>query len=317
MTIIVKTDKKEEKKSPHLALTHEMQGYSANNRHVSLLMKSDVDLDDETKEILKSLLNGQEIEKQSNNGKRDLLEQAIKDKFQMDVYGWVWLEDFDENIVVFTNSDGVSYAEYSIDANDVVTLGEAQSANRIISYSDDSGSVVLSTSDTIQKSAIPDSVSDLISKSFESISKNDKVVDVFKTKFNEGKQAMEELQKAHDLLKSQVDGLQKDLEKANAERDAAVQALEAVEKAQQEAKDAQRLAQITEVVGEDAAVDLSKSLQSLDDEAFTTVLKSLKASKEVVESSDLFKQTSVQGEDGEKDSRAKFQEMLKSKYNKQ
>ena len=318
MSLVIKT--KGEKKSPHLALTHnELQSGAANGRNVSLLMKADVEIDDETKEILKGLLGEssvEDIEKQSANGKRDLLDRAVKDKFGKEPHDWAWLEDFDENTVVFSNGDGVSYAEYSIDENDVVTLGESQSANRVVSYSDETGSVVLSTSDAIKKSAIPDSVSDLIAKSFDGISKNEKLLDVFKSKYDEGVKAMDELQKAHDLLKSQVAGLQADLEKANAEKDAALEALAAVEKAQQEAKDAQRMEALKEVVAEDKVEDLHKSLVALDDAAFETVLKSLKASKEVVEESDLFVQKSAQGEDGEKDSRLAFQDMLKSKYAK-
>ena len=42
-----------DKKTPHLAICHEGQGGSANNRHISLLMKSDnIELTDE---IMKSI----------------------------------------------------------------------------------------------------------------------------------------------------------------------------------------------------------------------------------------------------------------------
>lgn len=308
MSIVLKSDNKKPLQ-PHLALTHnELQSGAANGRNVSLLLKAE-DLDEETKEILKRVL-GQEvseqvIEKQSVSGKRKLLNEAVQET-RPDRWSWAWVEDFDENVVVFSNSDGVFYSDYSMEG-DVVTLGEPQSANSVLSWKSDAGVVVLSESDTISKS-----VNSLVVKSFDSIASNEKLKDVFKSKFEEG-EVMEDLQKSVAELQKSLADMQSQLEKANQDKKAAEDALEIVAKAQAEAKAATRTSALKEIVAEDKVEDLQKSLLSLDDSAFETVLKSLKGSKEAVEASELFKQKSGDGADTA-GSRQVFQDMLKSKY---
>ena len=97
---IIKQAEDGKKVSPHL-VPHEM-GFSANNRHVSLLMKAGVDLDDEAKELLKAVLGDTTIPMASFDNLKDSLELAVK-KFddKADV------EDFD-NLCCLLKEDGFS-----------------------------------------------------------------------------------------------------------------------------------------------------------------------------------------------------------------
>ena len=72
MSLVIKD--KDGKRSPHLALCHEAQGFSANNRSVSLLMKSGVELtEDVTKalETMETSLQSFTLEKEHRERKTD------------------------------------------------------------------------------------------------------------------------------------------------------------------------------------------------------------------------------------------------------
>lgn len=315
MSLVIKTDKEpvEKKLAPHLAITHnELQHGAANGRNVSLLLKAD-NLDDETKAILKRVLGEveteEQIEKASYNNLRRKLNDAVQ-KFSKERWSWAYVEDFDENVVVFSNSDGVYYVNYSLSGDEIVMGDEALSVNRFITYEDKSGNIVLTESD-----AISNSVKSLIVKSFDSIASNEKIVDIFKSKYMEGKE-MNELQKTVEDLQKSLSDVQAELLKAKEEKQAALDALEAIEKAAAEAKSAERLEKLKEVTAESEVETLHKSLSVLSDEDFTVVLKAMQAKKEALEDSDLFKKKSVDGEET-KDSKAKFTEMLKKQYEKQ
>ena len=126
---IIKQAEDGKKVSPHLALTHESQGFSANNRHVSLLMKAGVELDDEAKELLKAVLGDTTIPMASFDNRKDSLELAVK-KFddKADV------EDFDNSYVVFSKEDGLFYAEYTFQDNQIVLGDVASPVSRFVYY---------------------------------------------------------------------------------------------------------------------------------------------------------------------------------------
>lgn len=295
MPLVIKNkDSAEEvKQTPHLAITHnELQNGAANKRNVSLLLKSDVELTEDAKKLLKSLLGEdvQLIEKASYNSLRKQLDDAIK-KFSTDRWDWSYVEDFDETNVVFSNSDGVYYVDYRVDDDQVVLGNTAYPVNRIISYEESSGKLILT-----EAAGVDTNVRSLIVKSFDNISKNEKVVDVYKSKLLKGKLMEVDIQKAQGQISELTVQLQKavDLQKAaEVERDALKEQMEAITKAQEDAKSAKRLEEVKAVVkAEDEAVALHKSLEVLSDEAFATVLKSMKLKDEVVENSELFIQKS-------------------------
>lgn len=319
MTLIIKDKEAVEKKTPHLALCHETQGYSANNRPMSLLMKSDVELTKEQEELLKSLLGDdvEFIEKMSHNRLRQKMENAIK-VFSRDRWDWAWVEDFDESVLVFSNNDGLYSVGYTINGDDVTLDSTANPVDRIISYEESTGKIILSEADN----GVDVNVRNIIVKSFESISSNDKLKDVFKSKLEEGKLLMEqEIQKAlapvqAELQKSKEDlaAVQAVLQKAVADRDAAQKALADIEKAQADAKSAQRLALIKAVVADETqAIELHKSVEALEDNAFEVVVNTLKAKSEAIENSDLFKQVAgVEKEDVAGES--SLAQLLKTQY---
>lgn len=98
-----------DKKTPHLAICHEGQGGSANNRHISLLMKSNaIELTDE---IMKSIEKfgvenfPEEIQKaMSMKNHKMLLENALKEAY-CDKNEWLCVEDWKDGQVYFTTGD--------------------------------------------------------------------------------------------------------------------------------------------------------------------------------------------------------------------
>ena len=101
-------DKTKNKKTPHLAVCHETNP-SANNRHISLLMKSDtIELTDE---IMKSIEKfgvenfPEEIQKaMSMKNQSMLLQNALKEAY-CDKDEWLCVEDWKDGQVYFTTGD--------------------------------------------------------------------------------------------------------------------------------------------------------------------------------------------------------------------
>lgn len=311
---IIKQAEDGKKVSPHLALTHESQGFSANNRHVSLLMKSGVELDDEAKELLKAVLGDTTIPMASFDNRKDSLELAVK-KFddKADV------EDFDNSYVVFSKEDGLFYAEYTFQDNQIVLGDVASPVSRFVYYEATAGELLMSDSTSNDSfGVLPEGVRSLIVKSFDSISSNEKIKAIYKSKHeNEVKNVEQEIQKAVEAkqaVETQLTKALADLEKAAQERDALKAQVEEIVKAQAEAKAAQRLDLVKSVIkDEDQAVAFAKSVETLEDEAFQTVVKALQLKEQVVEQTDLFKSVSqAQVETGEQQST--LAALLKQKY---
>ena len=163
---------------------------------------------------------------------------------------------------------------------------------------------------------LPEGVRSLIVKSFDSISSNEKIKAIYKSKHeNEVKNVEQEIQKVEaKQAETQLTKALADLEKAAQERDALKAQVEEIVKAQAEAKAAQRLDLVKSVIkDEDQAVAFAKSVETLEDEAFQTVVKALQLKEQVVEQTDLFKSVSqAQVETGEQQST--LAALLKQKY---
>lgn len=325
MSLVIKTEGSSESSdksvSPHLAITHnELQGGAANKRNVALLLKSD-DLTDDVKELLLKVVGEDAlIEKASYSALSTKLRDAVK-KFSKDRWDWVWVADFDESNVVFGNDGGMYYVEYSLQDGNVVLGDTAYPVNQIISYEETSGNIIM-TEGNVNKD-----VRALVVKSIKSISENEKLVEFFKSKKEKDtlmEKELQELQKAQDVLKSEIEILKADLQKAaeekqsiEQERDVLKSTLVDIEKAQAEAKQAQRQELIKSVVADEAqAEELIKSLESVEDSVFESVVKALKSKQEIVENSDLFTQVSAADqEQGEQESN--LAKMLKKQFAKQ
>ena len=124
-----------DKKTPHLAICHEGQGGSANNRHISLLMKSDtIELTDE---IMKSIEKfgvenfPEEVQKaMSMRNSKMLLENALKEAY-CDKDEWLCVEDWKDDQVYFSTRDydgwEMMVTSFTMTEDGVVTVGDTAS----------------------------------------------------------------------------------------------------------------------------------------------------------------------------------------------
>lgn len=133
--------KDREKKTPHLALCHEDQGYSANNRPVSLLMKSTEGFSDE---VIKALSNlGYDIQKMFNSEKISLIQAAIEEKYCDDEDDWIYVEDFDETKAIFCMECCLYSVGYTIEDGKAKVEDTATPIIRGVVYTEDTSKPVL------------------------------------------------------------------------------------------------------------------------------------------------------------------------------
>lgn len=305
---ITKTDVK--KKTPHLAMTHnELQGGAANGRNVSLLMKSDVTLTEEIEKALVSL--GIDIDKSMfASSIREALQSAVSEAYKEDEDDWLYVEDYDDSIVVFCSEGGLFSTTYSL-VDGKVTLGDlAKPMTRMVSYVAATGEMLLSDD---AEDKLEEGVYSLVAKALKSEQTQAHLVQMFKSlelKKSNTKDIplKEEIEKAvaavETILKAQIDAQTQSLEKASARIKELEQA--AVVKARKEV--------LASVEADATKLDaLVKSLESLSDEAFAVVAGTMVEKSKAVEESDLFKQHSVHMKQEEPEE-GSFDAMMKAKY---
>mgnify|MGYP001290570459 FL=1 len=304
----VETGKKKVRLAPHLALTSPMQGGAANGRNVSLVLKSeDVLKDPHMVELLKAVFGEttegekEEVEKSTYNFKRVLLEDAVK-KFKRDKYDWHYVRDFDEEFVVFSIEGEVFYAPYTI-SEAGIEVGQPVGVTEIISYIPTNNTIKLSTEKLVQ-----DAPKELIVKCKEGIESEEYLLDIFKSKYQQEEQKkMEDIQKAVEAKDKEL----QDVLKTVAELQSELEVYKAKEKEQVLNT---RREMLKSVRSDEAEVEtLLKSLEGLDEDGFKSVVEVMKADKEKLESSDLFKSVSGEGEEVVKSSNTNFDDVLKSK----
>lgn len=303
---ITKADVK--KKTPHLALTHnEFQGGAASGRNVSLLMKSDFTLTEEIEKALLSLGINKSVFASSI---RDALQNAISASYKDEDDNWLYVEDYDDSIVIFCSGGGLFSTTYSI-VDGEVTLGDlATPVTDVITYAPRTGETLLSED---AEDKLEEGVYGLVAKALKSEQTKTHLVQMFKAlelkKSNTKETTLkEEIEKAvaavETLLKAQIATQTEALEKASARIKELEQA--AVVKARKEV-----LASVeADAVKLDALV---KSLEALGDEAFAVVAATMVEKAKVIETSDLFKQHSVQMHQ-EEPTEGSFDAMMKAKY---
>lgn len=305
---ITKADVK--KKTPHLAMTHnELQGGAANGRNVSLLMKSGVVMTEEIEKALISL--GINIDKSMFASEiRDALCNAVCEAYKEDEDDWLYVEDYDDSIVIFCNEDGLFSTTYSL-VDGKVTLGDlAKPMTRAISYVPATGEMLLSED---AEDKLEEGVYSFVAKALKSEQTKAHLVQMFealelKKSNTKDIPLKEEIEKAvaavETILKAQIDAQTQALEKASARIKELEQA--AVVKARKEV--------LASVEADATKLDaLVKSLESLSDEAFAVVAATMVEKAKVVEQSDLFKQHSVHMKQ-EEPQEGSFDAMMKAKY---
>lgn len=278
------------KKKPHLALTHKaLQGGSANGRNVSLLMKSDVEI---TEEITKSL-EALGINKSMFASKvNELLNGAIREAYGDDDH-WLYVEDYDDSIVLFCKEEGLFSVTYSLVDGQVTLSDLAKPVSRVITYEPVTGDMLLSED---AEDKLEEGIYSLVTKALQNKSTKEHLVEMFKAqelKKSEVEILEQEIKKAVDaaeaILKAQLVEKEADLTKA-LEEVAVFKAekLEVVAKARKE--------KLAALGSDEEAEALYKATESLADEAFEVMLKALGAKSKVEKESDLFKEKGVSGE---------------------
>lgn len=288
MPLVIKSND-EEKLAPHLALCHQAQGYSANNRHVSLLMKSDIEMTDEIKKALETLGLSDVNKAAFYSQIRTQLQNAVKEKYGDDK-DWLYVEDFNDSVVIFCNDKGLWSTDYSI-VNGDVSLGElANPVTSVLSYVPATGNMLLSED---AEDKLEEGVYTLVAKALDNETTRQHLVDMFKSKEKEVLALQEEIQKAvkeaEDILKSQLQEKETELQKALSQ-------LADIEKAQKEAVAAVRKEALGKFIPAEEVEDMFKAVGELPEEAFNVVVKSLEKKSAAEKESDLFKENGVSGE---------------------
>ena len=296
-----------EHEGAHVALVHKDQGGPANQRY-TLIHKSKA-TDDISEEELKQLLekaSGEserlgetEVEKAVESEIKTTLEKSLKEKFSDDE---LYLEDFDAESIVLSKSNGLFTVNYSLsDSGEYVVSGVLNQVPVALSK----GVAVLGSS---EQSVLSEGDKSLVSKALDNPETNERVVKHVSDSLEKAKIKMqEEIQKAVDAAvlqkQAELDAVKEELTKAQ-EVIAKVEAekKEAVLKARQEA-----VAQFDK----EGAEALVKATADLADEAFSTIVKSLKVKQEQLEQSDLFKQKSEQGSDAQQEQSATVEALKK------
>lgn len=347
-------DKDKEKRTPHLAICHE-GNKSANNRHVSLLMKSsNVEL---TEDIIKAIekfgVNNfpEDIQKaMSMRNTKLLLENALKESY-CDKDEYLYVEDWKDGVVYFSVCDWDSWkmlsTEFTITEDNVVTVGDtAAPVVQITDYIVIDGKVELSeTAEDMLESGLYEIVAKAIN--------NDKTQVVLTKSINEFKESLEKatsiaasddinvnktktmentLEITQDILKSKEiqDFLAAEIAKATQAQDARIEDLEkAKNKAEQErleiikAQEEADKAQMLEVfkgysfVEEEEAVALTEAL--FKSEASVLVMNTLEKAKEaltVVAGKEAGIEAEVEVNTDLEKSKSRVSEILKSRKQK-
>lgn len=352
MKLDIKKDGDE--KTPHLAICHEGQGGSANNRHISLLMKSDsIELTDE---VMKSIEKfgvenfPEDIQKaMSMRNSKMLLENAIKEAY-CDKDEWLCVEDWKDGQVYFSTGDydgwEMMVTSFTMTEEGVVTVGDTASpVVQITDYMIVDGKVKLSEE---AEDKLETGMYEIVSKS---INKADAQLKLFKAvteslekastsivadsddiNVNKSKDVENPLEINQEILKSsEVQALiAAEIEKATKQQNERIEQLEkAKEKAEQErlelikAQEEADKAQMLEVfkgysfVTEEEAVALTDAL--FKSEASVLVMNTLEKAKEAM-SSVVEKEAGIEAEvevntDLEK-SKSRVAEILKARKQK-
>lgn len=314
-------DKTKNKKTPHLAVCHETNP-SANNRHISLLMKSDtIELTDE---IMKSIEKfgvenfPEEIQKaMSMKNQSMLLQNALKEAY-CDKDEWLCVEDWKDGQVYFSTGDydgwEMMVTSFTMTEDGQVTVGDTASpVVQITDYMIVDGKVKLSEE---AEDKLETGMYEIVSKS---VDKADAQLKLFKTvtefkeslekastsivadsddiNVNKSKDVENPLEINQEILKSsEVQALiAAEIEKATKQQNERIEQLEkAKEKAEQErlelikAQEEADKAQMLEVfkgysfVTEEEAAALTDAL--FKSEASVLVMNTLEKAKEAMSS---------------------------------
>ena len=294
------TDFNFEGQGSHVALVHKDQGGPANLK-TTLLTKSTKSITDQQVASELALIEKAKL----NSQIRQEMQAAVSSKFKDDDDEWFYLEDFDDSRVFFWREDSLYVANYSVDNNEQFIIEDTATSVEKEWFYVETGKVILSE---VAKDKLEDGEYVLVNKALNNPETNSRVVKAL-VAFTEKKEKMqEEIQKAVAAKDAEIAALQAELAKAQE----IVKAAEAEKKANMLKA---REAKVQEFL-KDGAVELVKSTEALNDEAFEQVLKALGVQKAAVEESGLMDEMSNPNA-AEVQEVNKTAEIIKAKYAKQ
>ena len=285
-----------EKSGSHVALCSK-DNPGANN-YTTLILKSTEDITDQQVASELALIEKAKL----NSQVQQELSAAIKQKFQDDDE-WLYLEDFDDANAFFWRENSLYMVAYSLGQNEeYVIADEAKSVEKEWFYVE-TGKVVISEQ---AKDKLEDGEYVLVNKALNNPETASRVVKAL-TDFTEKKEKMqEEIQKAVAAKDAEIAQLKADM--------AGLQEIvKAAEAAKKEALLKSREAAVGAVLKE-GAVELVKSTEALNDEAFAQIIKALGVQKAAVEQSDLMTEVSKATAATEPTEKNTTAEIIKARY---
>ena len=230
------------------------------------------------------------------------IESAICEKY--DDNEWVYVEDYNDTEVIFWKDDSLYSVAYTVDRDENCILAEiANEVKREYIYSP-TGKVEISE-DAEKK--LEEGVYVLVAKALSTPETIGRAEQALAT-YNKKKEKMqEEIQKAVEAKDAEIAKLQADM----ASLQEIVKAAEAEKKANTlKSREGQVAALLKE-----GAVELVKSTETLNDEAFAQIVKALSVQKAAIEESGLMNEISNPGA-GVAQEINKTQEIIKARYAK-
>ena len=270
-----------EKEGCHVALVHKDQGGAANG-YTTLTLKATDDIEDsavtEQLEAVEKAKYYQEL--------RNTLEEALRDHFEESLeYNWLYLEDFNDTQVVFSTDGKMYTAGYSLGENDKYVfdpVAKEVDIKRVYELTPD-GEILLSE-DVLKE--VESGIRELLTKSLENTDTVNRASTLLKSTLEKEKTKMDEIQKAvaeaEKVLKAQIEEMQSKLE--------------AYATAEKESKLALRKSALAEVVAEDQIEGILKNAEALSEEAFASIVATMKSLKAPAVDQDLMVQKSGEGD---------------------
>lgn len=288
----------------HVALVSKLQGGGANG-WTTLITKSTSDIENVDVQSHLDAIEKAKFYQELRSGLEENLREHFEDSLE---YNWLYLEDFSDSEVVFCTDGNLYSCGYKLDGDKYTFDAIAKEVNvkRVYEVSSE-GEVLLS--DTA-KEEVESGVLAMLTKSLQSPDTVKRASNLLKSIEEKEIKKMDEIQKAVDAAKQEAAVTIAELTKAVADLTAKVDGYVVAEKA---AKQAQREAALTEVVGAEKAVAVAKGAEALTDEAFATLVETFKSLKQV--DGDLLVQKSGQGSEEVKESATA--EILKARFNQQ
>ena len=286
-----------EHEGAHVALCH--KDNPAANLYTTLLTKSTGDITDTQVAEQIALI---EKAKYSSQVKA-AIESAIREKYD-DNEWWVYVEDYNDTEAIFWKDDSLYSVAYTVDQDENYILAEtANEVKREYIYSP-TGKVEISE-DAEKK--LEEGVYVLVAKALSTPETIGRAEQALAT-YNKKKEKMqEEIQKAVEAKDAEIAKLQADM----ASLQEIVKAAEAEKKANTlKSREGQVAALLKE-----GAVELVKSTETLNDEAFAQIVKALSVQKAAIEESGLMNEISNPGAAPLQEIN-KTQEIIKARYAK-